>query len=431
MQKSDKNQVIIGNSAAAIGAVEALRQNGNRDPILLISDEPFPAYSRPLISELLAGQISGERMFYRPAEFYSRHQVEPLLGVRAEKVDPEKKLVKLEEGRALPYARLLIATGSSPVILPIEGKDLRGVFTFMKWQEAEALQEAAARARRAVVIGGGLIGLKAAEALRHVGLEVSVVELAPRLLPAAADEVASAQIKEHLREEGLKVFTSTTVDRIEGEGGQVSAALLSSGERIPADMVVIAIGVKPNIGLVKGTSIKVRQGIVVDSHMRTTAPEVYAAGDVAEGYDRVLGEHRVLPLWPVAYRQGAVAGANMAGQEKEYEGFFAMNSIQLFGLPLISMGRLEVPDEPGYEVLSSNNEGNYRKIILKDGVIVGAVFLRAIDRAGIIAGLIRERLSVEAFKEQLLSEDFGLLSLPREWRKEKLARFRSPRPAGE
>jgi len=438
MARIAPGHVIIGNSVAAIAAVEAIRQAGNCGPILLISDEPHPPYSRPLISELLAGQVEAERMLYRPGEFYSEHQVEALLGVRAQRVDPEKKVVKLEDGRRIPYQDLLIATGSSPFVPPIEGSDLQGVFTFMKWLDASGIQRAALGKQLATVIGAGLIGLKVAEALRHIGLEVNVVELAPRILPAAADETASAIIEKHLRSQGLRIFTGNAVSKIEGEQGAVKRVLLKGvarspsgdrhpgptglgGERLPADMVVIAVGVKPNLDVVKGTSIQVRRGIVVDSHMRATAPDVYAAGDVAEGYDLIMGENRLLPIWPAAYRQGSVAGANMAGEDKEYDGYFAMNSIELFGLPLISMGRLDSPAEAGYEVLSRNDSSGYRKVILKDDIVVGALFLRAIDRAGIFAGLIRERLSVEAFKQELLKDDFGLISLPREWRKAKLA----------
>jgi NAD(P)H-nitrite reductase large subunit len=427
MRRTARSHVIIGNSAAAISAIEAFRKTGNDEPILLISDEPSPSYSRPLISELLAGEISGERMLYRSEDFYAQHSVEPLLATRAEKVEPGRKAVRLQDGRRIPYKNLLIATGSGPIILPLEGVDLRGVFTFMGWREAEVLRRAAAGKRLATVIGGGLIGLKAAEALRHLGLEVSVVELAPRLLPAAADETASAVIEAHLRSHGLRIFTGNTVERIEGDEGQVRAVLLRSGERLLADMVIMAVGVRPNIEIVQRTSIQVRRGIVVDSHMRTSAPNVYAAGDAAEGYDLVMDENRLLPIWPAAYRQGAVAGANMAGEDKEYAGDFAMNSIELFHLPLISMGRLEAPQEPGYEVLSSSAENSCRKVILKNGVIVGALFLREIDRAGIFNGLIRERMPVEAFKSELLSDDFGLLSLPAEWRKAKL----TPQPANK
>lgn len=423
--KLASTHVIIGNSAAAVAAIEAIRHNGDQEPILLITDETFPPYSRPLISELLAGQIGSERMLYRATDFYAQHQVETLLGVRAERVAPEKKLVKLADGRRVNYQDLLIATGSGPIVPPIVGSELTGVFTFMKWQEALDLQAAAGRARQALVIGGGLIGLKAAEALRHAGLEVAVVELAPRILPAAADETASALMEQHLREAGLRIFTRNTVAKIEGEQGAVKRVRLQSGESLSTDMVVIAIGVRPNVKLVEGTSIQVRRGIVVDSHMRTTAPHVYAAGDVAEGYDLVMGENRLLPLWPVAYRQGMVAGANIAGKQVEFEGYFAMNSIELFGLPLISMGRLEAPAEAGYEVLSRNDGRSYRKIILKDGIIVGAILLREIDRAGIITGLIREQTPVEEFKGELLKEDFGLLSLPKAWRKQKLFSSRS------
>jgi NAD(P)H-nitrite reductase large subunit len=423
MPKSPKyHHVIIGNSAAAIGAVEAIRKSGNQEPILLISDEPYAAYSRPLISELLAGLVTKDRMYYRPEDFYARHQVETMLGSRVKQIDTNKQTVILEGGKKIPYHQLLIATGSSPIQPPIKGADLPGIFTFMRWQEAEALLEAAPRARKALVIGGGLIGLKAAEALHHIGLEVTVVDLADRLLPAAADRTAADLIEKHLRAKGLRIITSTTVKAITGDKGGVKGAKLSSGETLACDLVIIAVGVKPNTQIVEGSAIKANRGILVDRQMRTNLPNIYAAGDVAEGYDLVMGENRLLPLWPVAYRQGAIAGSNMAGVEKTYEGLFAMNAMELFGLPLISMGRLEAPAENGFEELLRSDDLGYRKIILQDDKIVGAIFLKAIDRAGIIAGLIKEQLPVGAFKHDLMADDFGLLSLPKAWRKEKLAK---------
>lgn len=421
MPRFIEGHIIIGNSAAAIGAVEAIRRAGSKDRILLISDEPFTTYSRPLISELLSGEVSEERMGYRPGDFYETHDVETLLNTRIERVIPDKHHIVLADGQEIAYQTLLIATGSSPIVPPIAGIDLEGVFTFLRWQEADALKKSATTARRAVVVGAGLIGLKAAESLRHLGLDVTVVELAPRILPTAADAGAAAILLDHLCSHGLRVITGASVTSLEGDDGRVTSAVVSTGERLPCDCAVIAVGVWPNTGLVKDTSIEVRRGIVVDSHMRTTATDVYAAGDVAEGFDLISGENRLLPLWPVAYKQGAIAGANMAGVVTDYEGLFAMNSIQLFDLPLMSMGRLDPIEEPGYEVLLRNEADVYRKIILREGVIEGAVFVRSIDRVGIIAGLMKDRTNVTPFKQALLSDDFGLLSLPREWRKAKLA----------
>ena len=426
MPKATSANVIIGNSAAAVAAVEAIRKTGNTEPIVLISDEPHPPYSRPLISELLAGQVKSPRMLYRPENFYEKNNVEALLGVRAESIDVAKKSVKLSTGKKVAYKNLLLATGSRPLVPPMEGLELKRVFTFMRWQEAEELIDAAGRIRHAVVIGGGLIGLKAAEALRHIGVEVTLLDLAPRILPMAADPTASAMIEQHLRDEaGIQIITGNTVTKIEGdERGFVKGVTLKSGEYLKTEMVVVAIGVRPNTQLAEGTEIVVRRGFPVDNHMQTNVPHIYAAGDVAEGYDLVTGENRLLPIWPVAFRQGAIAGLNMAGKATEYEGYFAMNSIELFNLPLISMGRLEAPDEPGYETLTRSEGGVYRKIILKDGVIVGALYLKNIDRVGIIGGMIRDKYNVADFKEELLKDDFGWLSTPEDYRADLRAKHR-------
>ncbi|MGQ9632372.1 MAG: NAD(P)/FAD-dependent oxidoreductase [bacterium] len=414
--------VIVGNSAAAVGGIEGIRGIDGDNPIVVVSREPGLAYSRPLISELLARKIGPDLMPYRDEKFYRENGVELLLGREAVSIDWESRAVVLSDRSSVPYDRLLIATGGTPFVPPIEGLDCRGVHTFTTWSDADEIAREVAEVSGVVVIGGGLIGLKATESLKELGLTVTVIELANRVLSTALDEVASRMVERHLEEAGVSVILGNSVREVRSDGSRVCGVVLRDGRELDCEMVIVAIGVRPNVDLVRGTPIEVNRGILVDDRMRTSVEGVYAAGDVTESYDIAAGVVRPIPIWPNAHIQGMVAGDNMAGGSRRYPGGIGMNSLSILGLPTISVGVTEPPNE-GYQTLSRSNPGgdSYRKLVLRDDVIVGAVFVGdCIDRAGIITGLIRERVPVGPFKDSLLDDDFGLASLPRDLRVGKL-----------
>ncbi len=416
------NYVIIGNSAAAVGAVEGIRQADRSGRITVISDEPYHTYSRPLISYWLAGKVSEDKMVYRDGGFYEANGVTPILGVKAEKLDLKKKKVMLADGTTVPYHKLLIATGGKPIVPPMAGLDKEGVYSFLKFDHVKEIAGAVSAGRRkAVVIGAGLIGLKAAEALVKLGVEVTVVELANRVLPAILDEQAGAMVRQYLEKSGMKFELNNTVDKVQGKS-KVTGAVLRNGTGIPCDMLVVAIGVQPNTDLARDAGICVNRGIIVNEKMETSEPGVYAAGDASEGYDLVYGTNRVLPLLPNAYLQGEVAGRNMAGAGTSFAGGLAMNAIGFGDLPMLTAGIIR-PDTDEYEVLADVNpeKATYRKIVLKENRIVGYILLNRVDRAGILTGLIKGKVDVSAFKHRLLSPDFGYADFPEEERKARLS----------
>ncbi|KKM04107.1 hypothetical protein LCGC14_1767580 [marine sediment metagenome] len=422
--------VIIGNSAAAIGAIKAIRNRDKTGSVTVISDEPYSIYSRPLISYLLAGKVDENMMFYGKKNFYEENSVGTKLSQAAVELDMDKRIVELENKELVSYDKLLIATGGTPIIPQVEGKGLKGVFTFTKWDDAKNIKDFIETnlLKKAIVIGGGLIGLKATEALIELGLKVTVVELADRILSATFDKRASQMVEDNLRERGIEIIFNNTVVQIEAEGSlnkgswekkrRVSGVVLRDKRKLASDLVIFAIGVKPNVSLVKNTSVKVNRGILVNQYMQTCVGNVYAAGDVAEAFDLVMGITRPIPIWPNAYRQGSVAGCNMAGGLKEYQGGLAMNSIEICGISTISVGQTD-PDEENYQVLQEYNRERreYKKIVLKDDFIVGAIFIGSIERAGIITAFIKERTNVRNFKDYLMREDFGLIYLPSDYRK--------------
>jgi len=415
------NYVIVGNSAAAIGTVEGIRSIDRDGKITVISDEPYHTYSRPLISYYLFGKVSKDKIYYRPKDFYERMEITPRLGVRVSALEINEKLVILDSNEHIPYDRLMLATGGKPIVPPIPGREMSGVHSFFKWDDVLGLEKVIEPGTHVVVIGAGLIGLKAAEALIKRGAKVTVVELAKRVLSAILDETAASLVQKSLEGHGIQFYLGTTVAEIQGEQGNVSGVRLQDETNLACDQVVMAIGVSPKTDLAKETEIKVNRGILVDEHMSTSIADVYAAGDVAEGYDILYRQQRVLPILPNAYKQGFNAGVNMAGQVRAYGGGFAMNSIGFFDLPMITAG-IAKPEGEGFTELIDMTDllKGYRKIVLREGRIVGYIALNQVDRAGLLTGLMEKEVDVRAFQEHLLKEDFGYVYLPQEFRCEEL-----------
>jgi NAD(P)H-nitrite reductase large subunit len=428
--------LIIGNSAGGVGAAEAIREADRTGTITIISDEPYPAYSRPLIAEHLAGGCPLEMMLFRPPDFYEKNRVRNILGEKVVQVNPDEHTVGLEGGRLIAWQKLLLATGGSPVVPGMEGIGLKGVFTFNKLDDAKAIDRFLNQYRRklrAVVIGGGLIGVSVSEALCKRGVKVTLVEMKERILNTILDEEASSLEAKALEQAGVEVITGHTVTRIGSYlPGEATGVSLDDSRAVPCEIVIIAIGVQPRLGPVSGSGLEINRGIVVNRHMETSVPGVYACGDVAEAYDFVYQENRLTPIWPNAYLGGRIAGLNMAGIRAEYPGGTAMNALKYFGVNIVSAGMVIPPDD-SCEVISQKHGDIYRKVLVKDGLIVGMVFAGDIEKSGIIYNLMKDRVDVGSFKEALVADDFGLASLPEKIWRDRLAippsEFTSPEGA--
>jgi NAD(P)H-nitrite reductase large subunit len=418
--------LIIGNSAGGIAAAEAIREVDREGAITIVSEEPHFAYSRPLISEYLAGERSLDSMFLRPVDFYERNKIEALLGIRVARVDFGHKLVELEDGRRMAWRKLLLATGGTPIVPKLKGSHREGVFTFTTLEDADKIREAVGSQSRAVVIGGGFIGVNLAQALVHRGVAVVMVELMDRVLATALDAEASRLVEEALRRGQIEIVLGQTVKEIVGrpeDGRRVGGVVLEDGRTMACDGVVFAIGVAPRTELVTGSAVTVNRGIVVDRHMATSCRNVYACGDAAEAYDFIHKANRLIPVWPNAVAGGQVAGYNMAGRRISYDGSTGMNSLNCFGLSVVAAGMVDAKDDSACEVLAKSGaaNGTYRKIVLKNNRIVGMVFVGDIERSGIVFGLMKDGINVRRFKEALLSPDFGLGALPDDLRRKRLS----------
>jgi NAD(P)H-nitrite reductase large subunit len=411
--------LIIGNSAGGIGAAEAIRQVDKEGALTIVSEEPYPAYSRPAISKYLAGERTFEGILFRPLNFYEQNNILFLLGKKVTHLKLDGRTAWLDDNEQIAWEKLLLAVGGKPIFPKMKGSDKRGVFTFINLDDAKAVDRFLDNARKAVVIGGGLIGISVTEALVKRGVDVIVVEMKERILNTILDQQASLLAEEVLKQAGVEIITGHTVVKISGRG-TVKEVILDNEDTIHCDLVVVAIGVSPRPELALDAKLKVNRGIVVDRHMATNHPSVYACGDIAEAYDFVYGDNRLTPIWPNAYIGGRIAGFNMAGIPTKYPGGTAMNSLNYFGIDITSAGMPTAPNNDSYEVISRQESNTYQKVILKDNLIVGMISVGNIEKSGIIFGLMRDRVNVESFKQSLLADNFGLAFFPRALWQERL-----------
>ncbi len=415
--------LIIGNSAGGIGAAEALRTADPEGSITIVSEEPYPAYSRPMIAKYLSKNITVDDMLFRSPDFYQKNHVTTIEGQAVTALDIDAHTATLANGSSLEWKKLLMATGSAPIIPPIPGSDRKGVFTFLTLKDAMDIKTHIAKFKRnvrAVVIGGGLIGVSVTEALTRLQVKVTMVEMKDALLNTIMDTQMSDYVADTLTAQGIEVCTGHTASEISGYlQDEVTAVILDNGRSIPCELVVLALGVRPRTELVRDSAVATARGIITDAAMKTTSDDVYACGDVAEVMNFTSDEQQCIPVWPGAYIGGKVAGINMAGGNAVSEGFAPVNSINYFGMAIASAGIVN-PTDSGYEILSEGNGADYKKVVLKDNRIVGFIMSGNIATSGIIYNLMKEKRNVEDFKTTLISDNFGLLSLPADMRAEKI-----------
>lgn len=405
------NYVIIGNSIAAVGCVEGIRSVDPDGPITIVGDEPHHVYSRPLISYLLLGATDEQRMKFRADDFYEKNGVRAILGRRAEQVDSRQKTVTLDDGAVLPYDKLLLATGSKPFVPPMQGLDqVEKQFTFMTLDSAKALEAAITPESRVLIVGAGLIGLKCAEGIADRVAHIDVVDMAGRILPSILDEEGAQMMQAHIEQHNIHFYLSDSVAQFTAD-----TATLQSGAQLGFDVVVLAVGVRPNVELAEQAGCAVDRGICTDVRCATTVPDIYAAGDCAKSRDITTGTDRVLALLPNARMQGMAAGANMAGGQSTYDNAIPMNAIGFFGLHIITAGSYDG------EALISRKPGVYKKLIVKDNLLKGMILIGDIKRAGIYTSLIREQTPLDTIDFALIQDHPQLMAFAKKERKEKLA----------
>ena len=401
------NYVIIGNSAAAVGCVEGIRSRDREGSVTMITDEPYHTYSRPLISYLLCGKTDEERMKYRPDSFYEDNRVTLLAGKRAVKIDAASKTVLLDSGEAVPYDKLMAATGSRPFVPPVKGLEpVENAFTFMTLDSARALENALGPDKRVLILGAGLIGLKCAEGIADKVGSLTVVDLANHILPSILDSEGAALVQKHIEDHGVSFILGDGVESFDG-----NTAVLKSGKIVPFDVLAICVGVRPNTELISGAGGEVARGVCVSS----TLPDIYAAGDCTESFDVSCGKNRILALLPNAYMQGECAGVNMAGGQKSYGHAIPMNAVGFFGFHVLTAGSYTG------EVYSSSAGNSLKKLFYADDRLKGFLLIGDVARAGIYTSIIRNETPLSSIDFGLICEKPQLMAFSRAERKEMLS----------
>ena len=403
--------VIIGNSTAGIAAAESIRKLDQAGSITILSDEAFPTYGRPLISYFLLGKTDAAHMNYRPADFYRKNNIRTMFSVCAEHIDAAIKQVLLQGGKKVKYDKLLVATGSRPFVPPMEGLDKNEYFTFMTYADALALEKQLAPEKKVLIVGAGLIGLKCLEGIADRVGKVTVVDMAPHILPSILDDYGASIIQKQLEKHGAEFYLSDSVASFEK-----GVAHLKSGATVPFDILVVAAGVRPNVELVKEAGGKVGRGILTDDRQETSLKDVYAAGDCTESYDITCGQSRILALLPNAQFQGSCAGTNMAGGEAHFANAVPMNAIGFFGSHVLTAGSY-------FGDTYEEKEGEtYKKLFFDGDKLNGFILIDLPERAGIYTSLLRNQTSLSEVDFEALKKDPGLLAFSEAFREQKLAR---------
>jgi len=404
--------LIIGNGIAGINAAQAIRHLDPEAEIVMVSDERFPPYSRPMISQVLDGSQPHEKLPLYSEDIYKTLEITPVLGERVADLDVDNQSVRLANGTEIDFGRLLIASGADARKLQAGGMDLENIF-YMR-TEAHVRQQLAglAGAKQGLVLGGGLVGFKAAYGLLKRGLKVTMLITSGYPLSMQVDEVAGRMIMNELRAHGLTVKVGVSVTGFEGNG-RVARAALDNGESLSCDLVTIGKGVRPSLDFIPRDRIDVDLGIVVDDCLQSSVPGIYAAGDTAESIDIARQMRWVNAIWPEAAAQGRIAGLNMAGRRVRYPGSLSRNVMRVYDLDVMTAGYANPGKDEGLRQVSTGGEdqGYYRSLVFRDEMLVGAVLINRIEQGGVLRALIENRIPVRVPENILMSPGFNFSKL--------------------
>lgn len=398
--------VVIGNGVAGTEAAKTIRQKDSLADIKILTKDYYPFYSRPRLPELLAKEVSAEEVFIHNYEWYHKNKIQLYLNCTVKSIDTKNQKITLTDKSNFHYDKLLLAVGSSSALPPIDGiNTTEGVFTLRSVEDVLIITRRAVLSKTVTLIGGGLLGIEAGNGLRKLGLSVTVVEFFDRLLPRQLDGEGSVILQKQMEDIGFKFFLGAQSKSIK-DSGNTKIVELKDGKVIGGDFILVSAGIKPNIKLAQETGATVNKGIIVNDRMETNIPHVYAAGDAAEHKGRIYG------IWPAAQRQGVIAGYNMAGGSEVYTGTVPSTSLKVAGIHLTSMGDILTEDKTIEQVKIKNTSKNtYKKLFIKDGKLVGAIFLGDTKNAYEMGQLMEKKVDVTKCKERILEADFDVKAL--------------------
>ena len=399
-----KQYVIVGNGAAGNAAAETIRRIDPEGRIVMFSREKHDFYYVPALPDYLCGEKEIRDFTLHNQAWYERNRIELHRETEITEIHPAEKTAVSSAGDRFPYDDLLLACGGYSFIPPIPGSLLPGVFALRTLTDADRIKERARQAKKAVVIGGGLLGLEAGNGLRKMGLTVSVVEFFPRLLPRQMDVPGAALLQRQMEGMGFRFHLGAKTQKIESAGSGLTV-FLEGGEALAADLVLISAGVRPEVSLKKFLDLQVDKAVKVDDGMRTGVKGIYAAGDLVEHQGRYYG------IWPAAMEQGRTAGANMAGAESAYPGTVPSNTLKVVGIDLVASGEIDADGK--MEALVTRDEAGktYRKFVLQGNAILGAILLGDIRGSEEIQKAIKVKKDISSLKSELGRADFDFSRL--------------------
>ena len=394
--------LIVGNGVAGTTAALTIRKQDPQGEIIIFSDEALPFYSRIRLMEFLAGEVELPKLQIHPGSWYETNRFKLFLNTKVVAVDKDKHEVTTDSGEHFVFDKLLLAAGANSFVPPIKGADKKGVFALRNIRDAQQIKAFAAGKQKALLIGGGLLGLEVANSLRKTGLQVAVAEFFPRLLPRQTDPACADLLQKRLEQMGLTFYLGVTSKEILGED-QVQGLLLEDGREVKADLIIISAGVRPNLDLAQKLGLKIGKGLLVSDHLETELPGIYAAGDLVEHRGMLYG------IWPAAEKQGEIAGLAMVGKPMAYTGTTISNQLKVAGIDLLAVGDID-PDGK-LEALVEKNEaaGTYRKIVLKDDSIVGCLLFGTLEGRKKILKALEDKRNVKGIKDRLARFDFEAL----------------------
>lgn len=405
--------VIIGNGPAAVSCIEGIRSVDTDGAVTVISKETHPAYFRPLISYYLEGKSKAENISCRPADFYEKNGCEVITG-EAAAIDKDNQSVTLKSGKEIAYDKLCICTGSSPFVPPMKGlESVEKRYTFLTIDDSYEIEKAITKDSRVLIIGAGLIGLKCAEGIRDRVQSVTVCDLAPRVLSSILDDKCAAIVQKHLENCGIAFSLGNTADHFDG-----NTAYMKDGSVIDFDVLVLALGVRPNIGFFKDAGGDCGRAIIADNAMKTSIENIYAAGDCVEQYDISFGDKRIMALLPNANLGGHTAGVNMAGGEALFDNAVPMNSIGFWGLHMMTAGTYA--NDGGAEMTEIKTDSGVKRFFIKDNRLIGFIIIGDVKSAGIYTNLIRNQTDLSGIDVDALIRDPNLIPFGEIYRRKTL-----------
>lgn len=397
--------LIIGSGIAAVGAVEGIRELDQDGEAILLDAEGKGAYSRPLISYFLADRQKHHNIDYRSRDFFVSNNIQ-LINARAEKISRREKKVTLENGQDIAYDKLLIATGAAPFSPPVEGINRDWVRCFYTLEDVQSIDSMLPNCKKAVVLGSGLIGLKAAEALVKRGLEVTVVEREGHIMPRNLSKGSASFLTEHLEAKGIRIICSAQLDQIKPD----HTLLFKDGSNLEADLLIMAAGTRPQTELAVECGLEVKKAIVVDEQLRTSDEDIFAAGDVIETRNLINGKTEIMALLPHAHEEGYLAGCNMAGKNSIYQGNIFMNSVQLLGWSICSAGQAEWDKGT---VLCRKKDDSLLELLIDGEHLLAYLAVNLPEISGPLTNIIKKKISIpEVSWQEFMQTEPSLSSFP-------------------